>query len=210
MTNLLLATANVHKLEEIRHLLADVQGLQIISLQDFPYLVMPDETGSTMAENAAIKASYCARQARLPALADDSGIEVDALGGEPGVHSARWTGGSDHTRMLALLDRLKGVSPEHRTARYRCAICLCRPSGKMTTVEATCEGRIATAPSGSNGFGYDPIFELTAESGTRTEWIGRTMAEAPPELKARISHRARAMVQMIAVLGVQAGTILNQ
>lgn len=195
---LLLATENPHKLREMTALLAEVPQLEVVSLRNFPHLKLPPETGTTMRENARIKAEYCTGATGLTSLADDSGIEVDALGGEPGVYSARWFPGTDEQRTQALLDRLRDVPDEQRTARYRCAVCVgwiapASPEVRINEVEATCEGRITHAFRGSNGFGYDPIFELTSASGAPSEWIGCTMAEAPPELKAQISHRARAV-----------------
>ncbi|MDQ3814490.1 MAG: non-canonical purine NTP pyrophosphatase [Armatimonadota bacterium] len=198
---LLLATANPHKLREIVELLQDVSNLEIVSLRDFPDVELPPETGLTMRDNARLKAEHCARVTGLLSLADDSGIEVDALDGRPGVHSARWVEGSDADRTQALLDRLKEVPNDQRTARYRCVICAARPdtnSGQLsiTETEATCEGRITDQPRGHNGFGYDPIFEITAATGAPSEWIGRTIAEAPPAIKAQVSHRARALAAM--------------
>lgn len=190
---LVVATTSAHKLSEIRELLRDVEGLEVLSLRDFEPLEEPEENGLTMLENARIKAQSYARAFKLPTLADDSGIEVDALGGAPGVHSARWIEGSDAERTSALLDRLKEIPAEQRTARYRCALCLVAPpQSTLIELEATCEGRIASQARGENGFGYDPIFELT-EAGDAPQWIGKTIAEAPPEIKAQISHRARAV-----------------
>lgn len=193
---LLLATGNVHKLHEFLELLRDVPIIKIVSLRDFPDIEMPEETGLTMRDNARLKAEHCARVTGLPSLADDSGIEVDALGGAPGVHSARWVEGTDEERTRALLERLRDVPDERRTAHYRCAICVALPDGDTVNViesEATCEGRITPAPRGDNGFGYDPVFELTNETGALMQWIGKTMAEAPSAVKAQISHRARAL-----------------
>lgn len=198
---LLIATGNAHKLEEICDLLRGVADLEIVSLRDFPDLEMPPETGATMRENARIKAWHCARESGLPSLADDSGIEVRALDDAPGVHSARWIEGSDEDRMFALLRRMENigvrmsthVEEEARAARYRCAICLCFSNGAELESEATCEGRITFAPRGANGFGYDPIFEITEATGAPDEWLGLTMAEAPPQVKAQVSHRARAL-----------------
>ncbi len=190
---LLLATGNAHKLREFLELLRDMPTIEIVSLRDFPDIEMPDETGLTMRDNARLKAEHCARVTGLPSLADDSGIEVDALGGAPGVHSARWVEGSDEERTRALLERLLDVPDEARTARYRCAICVALPDGNPSESEATCEGRIARSPRGDNGFGYDPVFEITGKTGAPIEWIGKTMAEAPPAVKAQISHRARVL-----------------
>lgn len=197
---LLIATANAHKLHEIAAMLREVPVLELVSLRDFPTLELPPETGATMQENARLKAEYCARAANLPALADDSGIEVDALNGEPGVRSARWVEGSDADRTNALLQRLHETRDTQRIARYRCAICLAFPDGSINETEGVCEGRITDAPRGANGFGYDPVFEITTATGTASEWIGKTMAEAPPEIKAQVSHRARAIAAIAPVL----------
>ncbi len=186
---ILIATGNAHKVEEISALLGD--SFELVSLRQFPTIEMPEETGQTMRENARIKAEHCARESGLPSLADDSGIEVDALNGAPGVLSARWIEGSDEDRTRALLEKMEGK--ENRAARYRCAICSAFPDGKITETEATCEGRIAREPNGENGFGYDPIFELTKETGAPSEYSGHTMAQVPAQIKAQVSHRARAL-----------------
>ena len=205
---LLIATANLHKLDEMRALLADVP-IDLVSLKDIGPIEMPEETGATMIQNARLKALACARQSGLPSLADDSGIEVDFLNGEPGVHSARWHPGSDADRSAALLEKLKDAPDDARTARYRCAVCLAwAPEPTLTydgellreEAEATCEGRIARAPRGTGGFGYDPIFELTAASAAPDQWLGHSLAEAPPEVKAAISHRAHAITLLKPVL----------
>ena len=198
---LLLATTSIHKVREISELLRDVPRLKIISLRDFPDLEAPVENGLTMRDNARLKAEYYRRATSLPSLADDSGIEVDALDGAPGVFSARWIEGSDADRTLALLERLRDVPIHARTARYRCAICVAYLDGSIIEAEATCEGLIATAPRGDNGFGYDPIFEITAATGAPPEWIWKTMAEAPSVIKAQVSHRARALSVVKLQLG---------
>lgn len=193
---LVVATTSTHKLSEIRDLLRDVSALEVLSLHDFAPIEEPDETGTTVRENARIKAEIYGRELRLPTLADDSGLEVDALDGAPGVYSARWVEGSDADRTQALLERLKDVPEEKRTARYRCTLCLIiPPQSTLIELEATCEGRVAREPRGENGFGYDPIFEITEATGA-PEWIGKTIAEAPPEIKAGVSHRARAVRMM--------------
>jgi XTP/dITP diphosphohydrolase len=195
---ILIATANAHKLEEISQMLG--AEFQPVSLRDFPEIEMPEETGITMADNARLKAQHGAQQSGLICLADDSGIEVDALGGAPGVLSARWVSGSDKDRTNALLQKMEDVAEENRTARYRCAICVSFPEGKMLETEGVCEGKIARAPRGENGFGYDPIFELTAATGAGREYSGQTMAQVLPRVKAQISHRARALQAMREVL----------
>ncbi len=200
---LVIATTSADKIREIHDLLADVPELQVIALSDFGPIEEPEEDGASMAGNARIKAQYYARHTQLPTLADDSGLEVDALDGAPGVHSARWVQGSDQDRTRALLERLHDVPDEKRGARYRCALCLLWPQqdGASTYIEleASCEGRIAREERGSNGFGYDPIFELTASTGA-PELSGQTMAQVAPEVKARLSHRARAVRALAARL----------
>lgn len=189
---LVIATTSTHKAEEIRQLLADHPELEIQTLRDYPATEVPEEDGETTMDNARIKAEFYARRFGTLVLADDSGIEVDALNGEPGVQSARWAEGSDGDRVTALLERLEGVPDEERTARYRCSLCLADENGPRLETEGTCEGSITNAPRGSNGFGYDPVFEITLGTGADAEWIGKTLGEAPPEVKAAVSHRARA------------------
>jgi XTP/dITP diphosphohydrolase len=200
LMQLLIATANTHKVEEISGLLG--ADYELASLREFPGLEMPAETGVTMAQNARIKALACAQASSLPALADDSGIEVDALDGAPGVYSARWVEGSDADRTQALLDKLADVAEGARGARYRCAICIAYPDGRLLEAEGTCEGRIVFGPRGENGFGYDPIFEIIQATGAPFAYEGRTMAEIPPEIKAQISHRARALTQIKSMLSL--------
>ena len=210
---ILLATANAHKIEEISAMLRDVPDLEIVDLRELG-VVMPPETGATMRENARLKAQSVMQQTGLIALADDSGIEVDILDGEPGVRSARWINGSDDDRTLALLARVDAAvemsnatsstrsDEELRTARYRCAICVAFPDGTFLETEGTCEGRIAHAPRGDNGFGYDPIFEITAATKAPIEYSNYTMAQVPSEVKAQVSHRARAIDEMVKLLRV--------
>lgn len=197
---LVIATSNAGKLREMQALLSPALPWQIVSLADFPSFEMPPEDGKTMAQNARIKAVFCARKLQLPCLADDSGLEVDALNGEPGVHSARWFPGTDQDRSTALLARLQDVPTNERTARFRCALCLAMSEDNLHQVEATCEGRIALAPRGENGFGYDPIFEISAASHSHPSLIGKTMAEVTPSQKAELSHRARAVKMLLEKL----------
>jgi XTP/dITP diphosphohydrolase len=186
MTDLVLATRNPGKVEELKALLADMD-VNVLSLLDFPDLPEIEETGNTFAENAEIKATAVARIAGKLTLADDSGLEVDALGGQPGVQSARFggPGASDRDKYRKLLDLLQGVPDEARAARFRAAVCIATPEGETVAVEGTCEGVIAREPAGQGGFGYDPIFYIAEH--------GQTMAEIPSDVKNRISHRARAM-----------------
>jgi XTP/dITP diphosphohydrolase len=185
MRALLLATSNPHKLEEFRAIFADLP-LRLLSLNDLQLDFEVEETGTTFAENAELKARTYAQASGMLTLADDSGLEIDALGGAPGVQSARYLGRetSYEERFRRILQQLKGLPMDQRTARFRCAIALAEPSGNTRIVEGVIEGVIADSPRGKNGFGYDPIFYLPES--------GKTFAELAPEHKNRISHRARA------------------
>jgi XTP/dITP diphosphohydrolase len=184
LARLVLATANAGKVRELRALIAEWGTVEVLTLGDLPEVRLPPETGTTYLANAVPKATTVRDASGIAALADDSGIEVDALGGAPGVHSARY-GDGEAACNAKLLEALAGVPPERRTARYRAVVALALPDGVVWTAEGTCEGRIAEAPRGDAGFGYDPIFVLPA--------LGRTVGEATAEEKARVSHRARAM-----------------
>jgi len=183
---LVVATGNPGKFKEIAALL-DGLDLLLVPLGRDEASEMPPESGDTFQENARIKAVAAAALCEAVALADDSGLEVDALGGQPGVFSARFGGPeiSDAERCRLLLDKLIGVPSEGRTARFRCVVAVAEPSGRVRYAEGACEGRIAFALRGSCGFGYDPVFEIPA--------LGRTLAEVDPELKNRLSHRAQAV-----------------
>jgi XTP/dITP diphosphohydrolase len=184
---LLIATTNPHKVEEFRAILGDLP-YQLVSLCDVPPVAQVDETGSTFAENAVLKAVGYARDTGLLALADDSGLEIDALGGEPGVYSSRWAGPdvAYPERFRIMLERLASVPEERRTARYRAAVAIAGPGAVRLrgVVEGVLEGRIANEPRGTGGFGYDPLF-LVPE-------LGRTVGELSAAEKHAISHRARA------------------
>ncbi len=197
---LLLATTSQGKVREIAAMLRDVPGLELETLADYPATEAPDEDADTMRGNARIKAEFYAQHFGARVLADDSGLEVDALGGKPGVHSARWFDGDLRLRNAALLSRLDGVPVEHRSARYRCALCLATPDAVEWEDQATCEGEIALEARGENGFGYDPIFGITLASGAESEFVGQTMAQVPAEVKASISHRGRAVALLSAYL----------
>lgn len=197
---LVIATSNAGKIREMQALLSPALPWQIISLVDFPLFEMPPEDGETMAANARIKAKFCAKKLQLPCLADDSGLEVDALNGEPGVRSARWFPGTDPDRNTALLARLQNVPANKRTARFRCALCLAMSEDDLHEVEATCVGRVALSPSGNNGFGYDPIFEISAATRAKPFLIGQTMAELTSSEKSRLSHRGRAIELLLEEL----------
>jgi XTP/dITP diphosphohydrolase len=198
MHKLVIATHNQGKLLEYRQLLDDLP-LEVISLDDLGITVDAPETGRTFAENAQLKAQAYAEMTGLATWADDSGLEVDALGGRPGVYSARYGGAglSDPDRVRLLLHELDGLPAPQRTARFRCAVAIALPNGSLHTVEDAVEGLIAPAPRGANGFGYDPVFLLPDRN--------LTMAELPPSVKNRISHRgkaAHAAKQLIAqILG---------
>jgi XTP/dITP diphosphohydrolase len=184
-TRLLVATRSRGKLREYEQLLAGLPvTLTYLGAEGIDREV--EEIGETFADNAVRKARDYARVSGLLTLADDSGLEVDALDGGPGVHSARYAGAdaTDEERYELLLERLRDVPWEERGARFRCVIAVAEPEGRVWTAEGTCEGVIALAPKGEHGFGYDPVFYLLEHQ--------KTMAELPPEVKNRISHRARA------------------
>jgi XTP/dITP diphosphohydrolase len=182
----LLATRNADKLAELRRLLAD-GPVEVIGLADVPEFPEAPETGATFAENALAKARDAAAATGLPSVADDSGLTVEALNGMPGVLSARWCGrhGDDRANLELLLGQLADVPDERRRAAFVCAAALVVPGGKETVVHGEWPGRIARAPRGTNGFGYDPIFIPDGEE--------RTSAELSPEEKDAASHRGRAM-----------------
>ena len=192
---LLVATRSAHKLRELRELL-QLTRTDLVSLDDLGVLGEPDETGVTFETNAAIKARFGARASGLPTLADDSGLEVDALGGGPGVRTRRYAGehATDEDNNRRLLEALRGLPPERRCARYVCALAVALPDGsgrrgalRLVKARGTCRGRIATEARGSAGFGYDPIFEPSSEAPG-----GRTLGLWTPAEKHAISHRARA------------------
>jgi XTP/dITP diphosphohydrolase len=195
MRSLLLATTNRHKVEELRSIFADLP-FRLLSLHDVDLDMDVEETGTTFKENAELKALAYARASGLFSLAEDSGLEIDALSGAPGVYSARFIrpDASYEERFRFILDRLQGLPMEQRTARFRCAMVLAEPSGYHHSVEGVVEGVIADAPRGEHGFGYDPIF-----------WVpefGKTTAELEPEQKNRISHRGRAARLALALLEI--------
>ena len=184
---LCIATNNRGKQAEFRELLAGWPG-EIVFPQDLGLTLDVKEVGDSFAEIAALKATAYAAASGLPCLADDSGLEVDALDGAPGIYTARYAGpgASDADRYHKLLEALKETPEDRRGARFRCAVALARPGHAQAQIaEGTCEGWIAFAPSGSEGFGYDPVFTVPE--------YGCTMAELPREVKNQISHRARAL-----------------
>jgi len=194
---LLVGTRSPGKTREIRQLFAGLP-FELAFPTDRLLEPLPEEAdlerGMSYVENAVAKARYYAMRGGLPAVADDSGIEVDALGGTPGPRSARWSAtGSDAENNTLLLEQLAGVPEERRGARYRCVVAfLATPSNVPEIVEATCDGFILTEPRGSGGFGYDPLF-FSPE-------LNMTFGEAPPAAKHRVSHRGRAFRALIEVL----------
>jgi XTP/dITP diphosphohydrolase len=184
MTQVILASSNAHKLEELQALFGAAGALDFV-LAPGPLEV--EETGATFAENARIKAEAYARAFNAPALADDSGLCVDALGGRPGVHSARYAP-SDAERIAKLLGELDGVPAEGRTAAFVCAMALQFPDGRVIEVEGRCPGVITEGPRGEGGFGYDPVFLVPT--------LGKTFAELTAAEKNTVSHRALATAQL--------------
>ncbi|MFO7697015.1 MAG: XTP/dITP diphosphatase [Anaerolineae bacterium] len=191
---MLIATHNRGKIREYRalfqHFNDDVVGLDDLGITD-----EVEETGPTFAENALLKARAFALLSGTETLADDSGLEVDALDGRPGVFSARYAGpdATDEERYRKLLDELQGTPAHQRRARFRCAVAVAWPDGRIALTTGTCEGEIAHQPSGTNGFGYDPVFVVPEHR--------CTMAELPEEIKNTLSHRARATRALLQILG---------
>ncbi len=188
---LVLASNNAHKLVELREMLGD--RYRVLSMREALCTGEPEENGATFEENAVIKAEYVRDRTGYAALADDSGLAVDALDGAPGVRSARYAGGhgNDDANNRLLMENLSGVPRAGRTAQFVCAMALALPFGATRTVVGECPGVITTAPRGQRLFGYDPYFEYET---------GKTFAEMPDEEKNRVSHRARAMARMLPVL----------
>jgi XTP/dITP diphosphohydrolase len=192
MTRLLLATRNAGKLAELQRLLAGaVPGVQVVGLRDVPDYPEAPETGATFAENALLKAREAVRYTGLPAVADDSGIAVDALNGMPGVLSARWSGrhGDDAANTALLLAQLADVPDERRGAAFVCAAALVTPDGAEAVLERQWRGRVVREPRGSNGFGYDPVF--------RPDGLEVTSAELEPAEKDARSHRGQAFAALV-------------
>ena len=188
--DILIATANPAKAKEFREMLG-ADRFRWHDLASVGKLEQVEETGETFLENASLKASGYATQAKMWALADDSGLEVDALQGKPGVHSARWAqlnnaGSGDADNNACLLRQLEKIPDDQRSARFVCVLALSDPQGKVVlTARDTVEGRMLRAPRGDNGFGYDPLFFIDA--------LGKTTAELPSDQKHQISHRGKAL-----------------
>jgi XTP/dITP diphosphohydrolase len=193
MPKLLLATSNPGKIREY-HFLLDGPGYEITTLAEEGIAKVVSESGNNYEQNARLKAITYAKLSQLTALADDSGLEVAALNGEPGVRSARFAGeaATDAERVSFLLAKLNGVPRERRTACFKCVIVIATPEGQSKVCYGECRGMIALEAKGENGFGYDPIFFLPE--------IGKTMAELPLATKNQISHRARASQKARQVL----------
>lgn len=193
MPKLLLATNNEGKAREYKSLLEGVP-FELVTPAQVGVTTGVAEVGRSFEENATIKAATLALKSGLLSLADDSGLEVSALGGEPGVLSARYAGegASDSDRVEYLLAKMQGIPQEKRQARFRCVIAIANPQGEVELCTGECDGFIAFEPKGERGFGYDPIFYLPE--------LGKTMAELPPETKNKISHRGRAAAKAREVL----------
>ena len=193
MRRIVFATGNAGKMKEIKEILSDMDA-EVVSMKDVGIAVDIEENGKTFEENAVIKAKAVAALTEDAVLADDSGLEVDYLNGEPGVYSARYMG-EDTSYIIknqAILDRLAGVPKEQRTARFVCAIAAALPDGNVLVTRETIEGYIGEKPAGSNGFGYDPIFYV--------DEFGCSTAELTEEQKNRISHRGKALRKMKTLL----------
>ncbi len=199
MKKLVIATNNRGKVREYQELL-DGCGFELVTPGDLGLAFNPEESGSTYADNATIKAVEASRMSGLTALGDDSGIEVDALDGRPGLFSARYAGPgvfsddiAEAEQLRLLLGEIADVPDERRTARFMCAIALAQPDGEPRVVQAAWEGKIAHESRGAHGFGYDPIFIVPG-------YAGKTSAELPPEVKNRISHRGQAAEMALKML----------
>lgn len=187
-----MATSNPGKVRELRRLLADAD-VTVVTPADLGISLDVDETGDTYEENAALKAIAFAQASGLPSLADDSGLEVEALSGAPGVHSARYAGtGSDKDNVDLLLHNLASVHEGDRTARFVCVVALALPSGAIEYARGQCEGTIGTESRGDRGFGYDPVFYPEGRT--------LTMAQLHPDEKDRLSHRGRAVRNALPVI----------
>ncbi|MFC1992609.1 RdgB/HAM1 family non-canonical purine NTP pyrophosphatase [Chloroflexota bacterium] len=193
MPKLLLATNNQGKVREYKSLLQSLLW-ELVTMAEQGIVTLVDEVGDSLEENAKLKATALAAESRLLALADDSGLEVDALGGEPGRLSARYVGegASDKDRVSYLLARMKDVPWEKRTACFKCVIAIATPDGEVKICYGECRGFITFEPRGEQGFGYDPVFYLAD--------LDRTMAELPLEVKNQVSHRGQAAMKVPPML----------
>lgn len=188
---IVLATRNQGKIREIREAFSELD-IKLLTLKDFPNLPFIKEEGATIQENAIYKAKKVSELTGKVTLADDSGLEVDVLDGRPGVHSARFAE-SDEARNAKLLRLLKGVPEPERTAKFRCAVAICRPDGRVQVAEGECRGGIGFEERGGEGFGFDPIFVVPE--------YNKTFAQLGLSIKSEISHRARALQKIRQILG---------
>lgn len=191
---ILVGTKNAGKVRELENLLAEIP-VELQSLDEFENVIEPEETGASFADNAALKAVYYSEKTGLAALADDSGLEVSALNGAPGVYSARYAGkdSSSAEKIAKLLEELENSGNEDRSARFVCVIVLTNEAGEIIfQAEGICDGKIANEPRGENGFGYDPVFI--------PEGFDETFGELSNDVKSRLSHRARAITKIIRFL----------
>jgi XTP/dITP diphosphohydrolase len=193
MKELIIASKNEGKVREFKEML-EPKGFKVLSLLDLNEAPDVEETGKTFDENAILKAETISNMLKKPVIADDSGLSIDALNGEPGVYSARYAGNekNDEKNIEKVLEKLKGVPHEQRTARFQCVLALAIPGQKTITVEGVCEGIITKQPIGQNGFGYDPIFYVQEK--------GKTMAQLEKKEKNQISHRANALKKLEKII----------
>lgn len=189
MKQVIVATQNLGKAKDFEALFRPY-GYEVLTLRDIDKEIDVEETGTTFEENAILKAETVAKLLNKAVIADDSGLEIDALNGEPGVYSARYAGEekSDSANIEKVLEKMKGIPEERRHARFRCVLAIAAPGKETKTFSGTCEGYILEKRFGENGFGYDPIFWVPSE--------GRTLAELQPQEKAAVSHRGNAMREM--------------
>jgi XTP/dITP diphosphohydrolase len=192
MSRVVLATNNAKKLTELRRILPADLGIEVLGLADLPAYPEPAETGTTFADNALLKAREAVARTGLPAVAEDSGLAVDALNGMPGVLSARWSGAGDAANNALVLGQLADIPDERRGAAFVCVVALVLPDGTERLVEGRMPGRLVREPRGENGFGYDPIFQPDGET--------RTSAEMAPAQKDAISHRGTALRALVPLL----------
>lgn len=193
MKRIIFATGNAGKMREIREILADLD-VEVLSMKEAGVFVYVEENGKSYEENALLKARAVAKRTDAIVLADDSGLEIDALGGEPGIYSSRYLGEDTpySEKNVTILKRMEGVSGEQRSARFVCAIAAIFPDGEEVTMRAVIEGEIAKEPAGEGGFGYDPIFYFPE--------FGKTTAQMTAEEKNQVSHRGKALEKMKEVL----------
>ncbi len=197
-----LATANAHKVEELAAIFATAAAADAVELEPLPAgVVLPEETGNSFLANARLKARAVVAATGRAALADDSGLEVDAIGGDPGVLSARYAGvagaGADAANNAKLLTELTGIHGPNRRARFRCVLVVASPEGPEIVAQGAIEGFILSAAQGDGGFGYDPLFQPEGDT--------RSLAEYAPEEKNRISHRGQAARQLVSLLSARGG-----